>query len=211
MLNKFKNKLKVYLRNKEINSLTFEDYSQYKEYFIKEDKKSQWDPSVFSKLIEKNLIDKDDLTLVEIGVARGSTADFTIKKLSDKITKYIGVDPYKSNYDKTDTFSNYNQDFMDNCYLYVNEKIKDPRFNLIRSTSKKASFEFKDGSIDAIFIDGNHSYISVLEDIKHWSGKVKPGGLIVGDDYLGFQGVRKAVTESFSEFQQEENTWFVIK
>ena len=50
-----------------------------------------------------------------------------------------------------------------------------------------AHLDFEDNSIDAIYIDGNHSYEAVIEDIKNWSPKVKQGGLIIGDDYLTFE------------------------
>lgn len=211
MLNKIKDKIKLRLRFYELKQITFQDYSGYKEYFIEEDKKSTWDSSAFSNIIEKNLIYKNDLILVEIGVARGSTSKFTIEKLSDKISSYIGVDPYESNYDRTDGFSYYNQDLMDNLYKFVIEKVNDPRFKLIRKKSNLAYLDFEDNSIDAVYIDGNHSYEAVIEDIKYWFPKVKEQGLIVGDDFLTFSGVKKAVKEYFSEFYEHGNTWFVVK
>lgn len=211
MLNNIKNKLKLLRNFYELRQLTFQDYSEYKEYFLEEDRKSNWDPSTFSNIIEKNLNYKDNLNLVEIGVARGSTSKFTIEKLSDRILTYTGIDPYESNYDRTDSFSQYNQDLMDNLYKFVVEKNNDPRFNLIRKKSNLAHLDFENNSIDAIYIDGNHSYEAVMEDIKYWSPKVKQGGLIVGDDYLTFEGVRKAVNDSFSNFNKSGNTWFFKK
>ena len=53
MLNKIKNKLKLYRRFYELRQITFNDYSEYKEYFVEEDKKSTWDPSAFSNIIEQ--------------------------------------------------------------------------------------------------------------------------------------------------------------
>ena len=50
-----------------------------------------------------------------------------------------------------------------------------------------------------------------FEDIKYWTPKVKHGGLIIGDDYLAFEGVRKAVNDTFSSFNEFGNTWFVEK
>ena len=211
MLKKIKNKLKLYRRFYELRQITFNDYSEYKEYFVEEDKKSTWDPSAFSNIIEQNLNNKSDLNLVEIGVARGSTSKFTIEKLSDKVSSYTGIDPYESNYDRKDGFSYYNQDLMDNLYKFVIEKVNDPRFNLIRKKSNLAHLDFEDNSIDAIYIDGDHRYKRVLEDIKNWKPKVKKGGLLIGDDYLTFSDVQKAVNESFSDFCESGNTWFVVK
>ena len=211
MINKIKSKIKILLKFYTINKIAFEDYSDYKKYFINEDEKSTWDPSIFSKLIEENLKKETSLILLEIGVARGSTSKFTIDKLNDKILTYYGVDPYKSNYDFTDGFSYHNQDLMNNLYKFVIEKVNDPRFTLIRKKSNVAYLDFDDNSIDAIYIDGNHSYKEVIKDIKCWSPKVKQGGLIIGDDYLVFEGVRKAVNEYFLDFNEVGNTWFVKK
>ena len=36
----------------------------------------------------------------------------------------------------------------------------------IRKKSNLAHLDFEDNSIDAIYIDGNHSYEAVIEDIK---------------------------------------------
>ncbi len=209
MINKIKNKLKIKLRNYKISKISFQEYSDYKNFFIQEDKKSNWESSTFSEIIEKYLKQNKKLNLVEIGVARGETAKFTLSRLDSSISTYTGVDPYESNYDSTDIFSHFNQQLMDNLYIYVVEKINDPRFNLMRKKSNQAYLEFEDNSIDAIFIDGNHSYSAVLEDIKNWRSKIKKNGLMIGDDYLTFDGVRKAVEETFRNINQVGNTWFV--
>ena len=39
-------------------------------------------------------------------------------------------------------------------------------------------------------------------------GKRFTGGIMVGDDYKRFEGVKKAVNESFEEFNVIQNTWF---
>ena len=39
--------------------------------------------------------------------------------------------------------------------------------------------------IDAVLIDGDHSYLGALADFKCWASKVRPGGLILFDDVGG--------------------------
>jgi predicted O-methyltransferase YrrM len=55
---------------------------------------------------------------------------------------------------------------------------------------------FADGSVDFVFIDGDHSYEGVKRDIAAWTRKVKPGGMICGHDFTNtWPGCMKAVTE----------------
>ena len=70
---------------------------------------------------------------------------------------------------------------------------------------------------DFVYIDGNHDYEFVLKDLETWFTKVKPGGIIFGDDYLRPYGVSKAVNEfSFKYkltpcFSDYGNQYFFIK
>lgn len=65
----------------------------------------------------------------------------------------------------------------------------------LRKMSMDAVKEFDDNSLDFVYIDANHDFDYVMEDIIHWSRKVRPGGMISGHDYYHFQnsGVIEAV------------------
>lgn len=49
--------------------------------------------------------------------------------------------------------------------------------------SKEYSKKVKDKSLDVVYIDGNHSYESVSEDLELWYDKIKRGGFLCGHDY----------------------------
>ena len=54
----------------------------------------------------------------------------------------------------------------------------------------------KHHSLDLVFIDGDHSYDAVVDDIEAWEPKVRPGGVLGGHDFaVNFEGVIRAVTE----------------
>ena len=59
-----------------------------------------------------------------------------------------------------------------------------------------AAGEFPDCFFDWVYIDGNHSYEAVRQDLELYWRKLKPGGYIVCDDYhhAGFwdDGVTRA-------------------
>jgi len=71
---------------------------------------------------------------------------------------------------------------------------------------------FQDNNFDMIYIDADHSYEGVLNDLKNAYNKIKNGGYIMGHDYehnmdktnnsYNF-GVKKAVDEFCREYNQE--------
>jgi predicted O-methyltransferase YrrM len=72
------------------------------------------------------------------------------------------------------------------------------RAMLVTSTTRDASELFEDGFFDFVFIDADHSEAAVTDDIVHWTGKVRAGGLLCGHDYnKKFPGVVKAVDKAF--------------
>jgi hypothetical protein len=68
-----------------------------------------------------------------------------------------------------------------------------------QATSTDALARIDDSSLDWIYIDGNHLYEGVRDDLVAALPKIRPGGLIACDDYgsPGWweDGVRKAVDE----------------
>ena len=67
----------------------------------------------------------------------------------------------------------------------------------IKGTGNSSVNQFENKSLDFVYIDADHSYSAVLQDINTWIPKIKDGGYIGGHDYgLGF-GVEKAVDEKF--------------
>jgi predicted O-methyltransferase YrrM len=68
---------------------------------------------------------------------------------------------------------------------------------LVMTTSEAAPF-VEDGSQDFVFIDADHGYEAVKEDIARWRAKVRPGGWLGGHDYnRKFPGVIAAVVGEF--------------
>lgn len=55
---------------------------------------------------------------------------------------------------------------------------------MIRADSKSACELFPDESLDFVYIDANHAYDFVVQDIELWYPKVKKGGYFMGHDYI---------------------------
>lgn len=119
---------------------------------------------------------------VELGVFKGETSQFILKNWNG--TLYM-IDVWKalsnSEYEDGSNHSVHTtayKETMDNIQGYENRGI------MIRATSKEAVNLFQDESLDWIWIDANHAYDYVKEDIQLWWPKLKKGGLFSGHDYM---------------------------
>lgn len=80
-------------------------------------------------------------------------------------------------------------------YKIAKARLSKYNATIIREMSMDAVKRFKDSSLDFVFIDSNHSFDYVMQDIIEWSKKVRVGGIVSGDDYYHFRkaGVVEAV------------------
>lgn len=76
---------------------------------------------------------------------------------------------------------------------------------VIRDDSVSGARAAADGALDLVYIDAEHTYEAVRDDISAWLPKVRPGGWIGGHDYMhpmdvrGLWGVARAVDERFGD------------
>jgi len=98
------------------------------------------------------------------------------------------------------------QTIMDDRYRKVREQFEEEiRFGQVmihRDFSHVVVREFKADYFDWIYIDGNHLYEFVKQDLELYYPRVKPGGFLTGDDYgvSGWwgDGVQRAVADFIS-------------
>jgi len=89
--------------------------------------------------------------------------------------------------------------------------------------SKQVASTMRNECLDFVFIDADHRYEAVREDIKNWYSKVRPGGIVSGHDYGGKWdsnpsgwGVKKAVDEFVNKYGyaltvEKGNVWWFLK
>ena len=73
------------------------------------------------------------------------------------------------------------------------------RAELLMVSTDVAASLVSDASQDFVFIDADHSYEAVKQDIANWRPKVREGGWLGGHDFhpRKFPGVVQAVREAF--------------
>jgi len=151
-----------------------------------------WRPSY------KNLLKFDNPIAVEVGVLEGFNSKLALSFID--FEKYYLVDPYKE-YEHKDLgqLDKINQKEWDNIYNKVIERFSNEKnVEIKRKTSIEASKDFKDESVDFVYLDGDHSREGVLLDLRSWFPKVKKGGYIAGHDVEN-DNVKSSVYEFFLE------------
>lgn len=73
---------------------------------------------------------------------------------------------------------------------------------------EKAS-SYRDGSLDFVFLDADHSYEGTRDQLLAYIPKIKPGGVLAGHDYEnGHPGVVQAVKEIFPEAVKRNSSFW---
>jgi hypothetical protein len=151
---------------------------------------------------------------VEVGVFHGEFAVFILRVL-DPVELHL-VDPWK-HYDNVGGLMSrrLKKQPWEQTYEEVKQKFAPfPAVKIIRQESVPASEQFQDGSLDFCYIDGDHTYPAVTDDIRVWRPKVRPGGFLAGHD-LNIASVACAVFDAFPNNGVEitalefDISWFV--
>ena len=131
-------------------------------------------------------------TIIELGTWKGRSLCSVADILYRKKIKVYAVDTFEGTANEGDAHKeakdiDLKQAFLDN----VNSFGLDVK--LFHMTTTEAS-KLIDIKFDLIFIDADHSYEAVSEDLENWIPKCK--GIIAGHDYE-LESVRKAVLKKF--------------
>ena len=96
------------------------------------------------------------------------------------------------------------------------------RIQIHRMLSREAEGFFPANSLDFVYLDGNHAYEFVRQDLLQYWPKVRPGGIMAGHDFeshgVWAPHVRRAVLEFFGPAQLpvyyvsgDAHSWYVYK
>jgi len=123
---------------------------------------------------------------VEIGTEKGKYAYQLCRSNPD--LRLWCIDPYEFYADGHGYKDNVDQKIHENNFYRAKDRLA--RFNceIVRNYSRNAVDMFADGSLDFVYIDGNHKLEYVIEDLTLWTPKVRVGGIIAGHDYIKLRG-----------------------
>jgi len=146
---------------------------------------------------------------VEVGIFNGFYSEVLMKTIPG--LHLAGIDPYAVYKGYRDhQFSRSMEKAEETAHTLLD---KYTFYTFMKMTSEEAAKEFDDGSLDFVFIDGNHAYEYVKQDIELWTPKVRTGGIVSGHDYYvtraGNVGVIRAVNDyvASNNYTLETTDW----
>ena len=119
---------------------------------------------------------------VEVGTFQGNYAG--VLCASNPKLHLTCVDPWVC-YDGYEEYVN-QQWKLNAAYHRAQQRLANYNCTLVRQYSAVASEGIPDGSLDFVYLDGNHLLPYVIQDQYCWVPKVRKGGVVAGHDYLWF-------------------------
>lgn len=164
--------------------------------------------SLYSDMVKKF---PSNSHFVEIGSWKGKSSAYMAVEIanSGKKIKFDCIDPWpdwKAEGEYFETMcTNLYETFLSNIDP-INQYI-----NPIRNTSMEVVDSYKNESLDFIFIDGNHEYEFVFDDISRWLPKVKIGGILAGHDYHAPSVIKAVSDNNLTNIISRDGCWVYEK
>jgi hypothetical protein len=157
---------------------------------------------------------------VEIGVWKGEFSKTINSKISPAVL-YL-CDPWLFTPQHPDRWYGgtqaTSQEDMDGIYNDVVGMFRSsPNVQVIRDLSTNLLSHIEPNSLDWTYIDGDHSYEAVLEDLNMSYQLVKSGGYITGDDFDNGNDIHRALDQFVNEHKDQiksglvQNRQFILK
>lgn len=136
---------------------------------------------------------------VEVGLCHGRYSRILYENIPG--LELIGIDNYRP---YGGHGINRIQSTHDANLLTARNALKEfPTFVLVVGSAHNASKWIADESLDFVFIDSNHSYEAVKQDINDWTPKVRKGGIVSGHDYYNGKWNKMGVIQAVDEYVAE--------
>ena len=147
----------------------------------------------------------------EVGVAGGRTTSYILSRCPS-LKRLYAVDLWQNVPPTFGGGTQYRTWDHEEIYKWFNKRV-DPyrdRLIVIREVSWVAADHVEDNSLDFVFIDADHEYRSVVNDIEAWTPKIRPGGVLSGHD-THFPGVKKAIDELIPGWNEAgvDHVWWI--
>eukprot|EP00210_Caulerpa_lentillifera_P001094 g1055.t1 len=202
------------------------DHEVYKDMKLRSLDTSGWDQgeSLYQQLVDS----LEPNTVVEVGVWKGSSATKLATALKQRNSGvFVAVDTWLPVLNFWQHHSAFNRmkdlqfinGYPDIFHTFTGNMVHENLTQAVipfPATSRVASdfFESRKTKAEIIHIDAAHFYLDVVEDLELWWKHLRPGGIMLGDDWSNsWPGVVKAVREHAERYNLTinvfNNKWWV--
>jgi predicted O-methyltransferase YrrM len=134
--------------------------------------------------------------IAEIGSYLGASACFLASGGWNRISKLYCIDTWENDAMSEGPKKTFDA-FLQNTSVFKNVIVP------LKGKSRDM-VKLLDGPVDLLFVDGDHSYKTVMTDLKTYLPKVKGGGLLILHDWGWADGVQRAVREIIVPIQVDQ-------
>ena len=114
----------------------------------------------------------------QIGVAKGYFSKHLSRYLPQ--AKIYSIDAWKLS-----PGSKLTQEQLGGMHKIARSRLSNyPNNQIVKALSMDAVKRFDNETLDFVYVDEAHDYRNTYNNIKEWSRKVKPGGIIAGNNYV---------------------------
>lgn len=125
----------------------------------------------------------------EIGVERGKFAEVLCRAMPGLVL--LAVDAWESR-------PGYREHVTPELWTEIEQdaraRLRPYGAIVVKARSTEAARAVPDGSLDFIYVDGDHAEASVVADLAAWASKVRTGGVVAGHDW-NLPSVKRAVQD----------------
>jgi predicted O-methyltransferase YrrM len=120
--------------------------------------------------------------VAEVGVFRGSFAAALLERCPN-IEEYLMIDPWRHQ-TRWNKPANLSDHAFQACYeeAMAATDFAAGRRKVLRGSTQETARLIEDGSLDFVYIDGDHTLRGITIDLTLMFPKVRPGGVLAGDD-----------------------------
>lgn len=131
----------------------------------------------------------------EVGVADGRFSRVLCEAIPG--LQLLCVDPYLKYQDNPRGGP---QEQHDRNWGIAHERLHGFDVRFVREMSLDAVKDVPLGSLDFVYIDGNHEFEFAVNDLIHWSKRVRAGGIVSGHDLYEFPKRKAGVVEAVDAY-----------
>jgi len=147
---------------------------------------------------------------VELGVEKGLFSKHLCETVAD--IHLVSIDAWAAYKGYREHVS---QEKLETFYEKATQRLSPYNCDIIRGYSMDVVKTFNDETFDFVYLDGNHDFVNIANDIVEWEKKVRVGGIVSGHDYRRFKPRKNYKCHVFEVVQAYTRahrilTWFII-